>query len=262
MAFISFWLVYPNLQETLQKSSLFADTTNRNKTSKQIITDPVVCKILSAYTIWANNSTAMNELMVLYLWTDRKNGGFELDPNEIGLFLGSSTILIVLFQKSLASFIIKKLGLATTTKVTTFLAIPILLLGPFASFLNQTQLAKWLVLRLIQMSWITVNIISFTAISCMSNNSVVPGERGRMNGLFMTSASLAKAFAPLLIGFTFANTVKSGMIFPLNYSFSFYLLALIEVLMWAICSRLPVSLNHPKEKQGFQYIEFKTFSKA
>ncbi|CAG9315584.1 unnamed protein product [Blepharisma stoltei] len=256
IAFLSFWLVYPNLEETLQKTELIGGSSISNtRTSKQIITDPVVCKILSAYTIWANNSTAMNELMVLYLWTDIKYGGFELNPKEIGLFLGASTILIAIFQKNIASFMIKKYGLVRTAKITTFLAIPILLLAPLASLLNRDLVFRWVVLALIQMTWITVNIISFTAISCMSNNSVISQERGRMNGLFMTSASLAKSIAPLLIGFTFTSTVKDGLFFPLNYSFSFYLIAAIEVVMWNICKWLPVSLNQSKEKQGFQLMK-------
>ncbi|CAG9332114.1 unnamed protein product [Blepharisma stoltei] len=264
MGLCAFLMVYPFLEETLDKSDMKDSLIGQEGRSfMQIAADPLVSKVLGVYTILSNNSTAMHELVSLYLYADIVNGGFSMDPDEIGLLLAASAISLVFFQKLIFSSFISRYGLVKTSNMTTFLAVPILLIIPISSWFRNTTLLKWFILALFNIIWITVNFISFTSVSCMSNNSVVNKERGRMNGLFMTVGSLARSIAPLLFGWTFATTVESGWIFPFNYAFSFYLLAAGSVAMWIICKMIPESLNGPKVEESIaHYTQMSIINKA
>lgn len=125
MAVVALILVYPYLEETLDKSEKNDMLLiNEKRSMKQIAFDPLVSKVLIVYTILAQNSTAMHELISLYLYAHIKNGGFEMDPSEIGTVLAVSSILIIFFQRFIFTSISKKYGLVGTSNITTFLAIP------------------------------------------------------------------------------------------------------------------------------------------
>lgn len=79
----------------------------------------------------------------------------------------------------------------------------------------------------------------------IANNAVLNKERGRMNGIFMTSGCFTRAIAPLFFGFSFAKTVENDWYFPFNYAFSFYVMAFWAATASYVSKGVPSFLNKP-----------------
>lgn len=82
----------------------------------------------------------------------------------------------------------------------------------------------------------------------VANNSVIPKERGRLNGLYQTGSATARAISPIIFGSTFALTVENEWAYPFNFAFSFYLMAIFATIGWYLSKNIPPSLDKPKEE--------------
>ncbi|CAG9322024.1 unnamed protein product [Blepharisma stoltei] len=242
-------MIYLTLWETLDKSHNRLSLINENNRSFwQIAKDPICLKPLSAYACFSSNSTGFHEIVTLWFWANINSGGFEMNPNEIGLILGVGSCLVLFIQKPVHNFICGKLGMVKTLHACLLLQIPSLMIFPLASALNKDNTIKWVMLCSMCAWWYLVLNIGFTAQVIIANNSIVAKERGRMNGISMTVGAMVRAFAPLVYGFIFSKTVESSWIFPFNYAASFYIMALLACLAYYSSRNIPSFLNSPIEE--------------
>ena len=74
----------------------------------------------------------------------------------------------------------------------------------------------------------------FINVALATNNAVDASHRGTLNGISMTTDSLAKAAGPPFFAVVFAWSINYPHPFPFDYQLMFYLMAmLMAVLVWA-----------------------------
>ena len=239
---ISFFL----LEETLH--------TNEDQNKKEsesslwsIATDGTVSMILGIYILVSVNSTGFQEVISLWSWAKKENGGFEFSTERIGTVLGIGSFLLLFVQKKFHSYLVSKLGMLKLTNFSSGLMIPIFLLIPLGSFFRYSETLSWVAMMVSTVGFLLLNFFTLTGIIVLSNNAVVRKERGRLNGIFMTAGSLARAVSPLIFGNVFALTAESDWVYPFNFAFSFYLMAFFALCLWRLSLLLPFSITHKKE---------------
>ena len=62
------------------------------------------------------------------------------------------------------------------------------------------------------------------------NNSCDGSQRGSVNGLAMTLASVTKAIGPIIFSVLFAWSVTNDLSFPLSHHFTFFIIAILYAL--------------------------------
>jgi MFS family permease len=205
-----------------------------------------ICSMVCMYSIHVFCNTGFVETYPLWCWSSKDKGGLSFDPQEIGGTLTISYIAMICVQSVLYSRMVKWLGLIGVIKASSIAMIPVLLGFPFIGVLRETQwmLKAALVIGCLLYYLLGFNI--FTSIFVLTNNSVLQGDRAKVNGCQMAIGYIVKGFTPLLIGNLFAFTSQNGGFFPFDYHFVFTLLAVGMGIEALLAQRLPKSLEMPK----------------
>ncbi|CAN0428093.1 unnamed protein product, partial [Laminaria digitata] len=69
----------------------------------------------------------------------------------------------------------------------------------------------------------------FIGLSLAVNNATGPDRRGELNGINMTSSSLARSLSPVIFSALFAYSIDGDHIFPFDYHLAFYCNAFIRL---------------------------------
>ena len=173
------------------------------------------------------NYTSFQEIITLLAWS--KSGGLELSTNGLGYLLGGSNLFLLFFQKWVYLFLAKKYG-NYLLSIYCLIVLPIITTVLPATSLISSIYLKYSALFLLCIAWYLIEFLVFTAILVLLNNSVPRSELGKLNGFAMSLNCIARMLAPASMGATFALFIKSWLPQPLNYSFSFYILAGIELV--------------------------------
>ncbi|XP_019646034.1 PREDICTED: uncharacterized protein LOC109486607 [Branchiostoma belcheri] len=80
----------------------------------------------------------------------------------------------------------------------------------------------------------------------MIGNAGVQSNRGTVNGIAQTLAALSRLVGPAVSANLFAWTTDNGLPWPLDHHLSFYLVAVLCVLVAVLCASLPASSNLPR----------------
>ncbi|EDQ86692.1 uncharacterized protein MONBRDRAFT_28003 [Monosiga brevicollis MX1] len=89
----------------------------------------------------------------------------------------------------------------------------------------------------------TCSTLAFTATFALVNNTVARKDRGLQNGIGQTYASLARSLGPVAAGAIYAWTASSGLGWPLNYSFCWYMISIMCVSCHLVSRRLPKKVD-------------------
>ena len=246
VAVVTTVLVVFTLDETLKTDQ--QKTSQDSRTIWDIAKEPVVLKILVVYFLLCVNSTAYHELISLWCWARKEHGGFEFRTEDIGITLGISSTFLLLFQKRIHSYFVGKYGVLKFEQYTIGISVPVLLAIPLGTFLRYSATFSWVAVIACSICWWLNNFFCMSAMIVLSNNCVVAKERGRLNGIFLTVGSFARSISPVVFGNVFALTTESGYSYPINFAFSFNLMALIAFIGSRIVQKLPPQLDYPKEK--------------
>lgn len=137
------------------------------------------------------------------------DGGFSLSTKTIGIILSSQGILQMIAQIIIFPFVSERYGSLTTFRIAV-LSYPLLyILIPYLALVPHSLRYPCIVLVLV---WkVTAQSFSFPSQSIMLANSA-PSKRvlGTLNGIAMSSASLARALGPTFIGFVHATGRHMG----------------------------------------------------
>ncbi|KAI8519480.1 hypothetical protein Bbelb_027370 [Branchiostoma belcheri] len=90
---------------------------------------------------------------------------------------------------------------------------------------------------------------SFLAAIVMVGNAGVQSNRGTVNGIAQTLAALSRLVGPAVSANLFAWTTDNGLPWPLDHHLSFYLVAVLCLLLAVLCASLPASSNLPRAVQ-------------
>ena len=69
-----------------------------------------------------------------------------------------------------------------------------------------------------------------------------------MAGIYITANSVSKALSPLFVGGVFVETANSGLIYPMNFAFTFNFMAVILFVMHVIKSFYHKEFTDPRGK--------------
>ncbi|XP_019646347.1 PREDICTED: probable peptide/nitrate transporter At3g43790 isoform X1 [Branchiostoma belcheri] len=87
---------------------------------------------------------------------------------------------------------------------------------------------------------------SYLAVIVMVGNAGVQSNRGTVNGIAQTLAALSRLVGPAVSANLFAWTTDNGLPWPLDHHLSFYLVAVLCILVAVLCASLPASSNLPR----------------
>ncbi|KAI8493792.1 hypothetical protein Bbelb_281390 [Branchiostoma belcheri] len=87
---------------------------------------------------------------------------------------------------------------------------------------------------------------SFLASMVLVGNSGVQSNRGTINSIAQTMASLLKLLGPAVSANLFAWTSDNGLPWPLDHHLVFYVAAVLCLLMAVLCASLTASINNPR----------------
>ena len=241
---IGFPLCYFFLSETKSQTSLIDHGEPRNYL--ELMKDPLVFQVIFMYCTCSFIGTGFSELMVLLIWADKSDGGFELGPDEIGVITASTSVLMVFYIRWFYAKYTEKLGVTTGIKLSLLIFVPVMFGFPIISLFRYENVLKWISLIVSCLACYTLDFISIASSLVMLNNTVYSHERGKIHGISMSLGNLSRGFSPPILGITFASTAGSGRPYPLNFAFSFILLAIFIFIVYIIARRLNKSLDHSK----------------
>lgn len=112
--------------------------------------------------------------------------------------------------------------------------------------------AAFAMLLVAYITWAGGQILAFSAIMVLINNSCRAQYRGIVNGLGQSLANLARMTAPTLGGVVFAWSEQNGLRWPLDFHFVFHLLGVLHVFLLLLSLLLPPAINEkmPERSQA------------
>ena len=69
----------------------------------------------------------------------------------------------------------------------------------------------------------------YIGVSLAINNATGPDRRGELNGIVMTTSSVARSLSPVLASALFAFSIDGNHPFPFDYHLAFYCIALVRL---------------------------------
>ena len=247
VGFVSLILCGLYLPETRAENLLIEKEESRS--FSQLFKDPVVVTMIIMSCINSFASTSFSELMALLSWANLEDGGLELAPNEIGVFSVISTLLMASYIKALYPRVVAKLGLTTALNTLLLSYAPIIFILPTITLLRYNTIAMWITLISYCTICFSFEYMNATSIIIMMNNAVSANERGKTNGAAIALGNLSRGISPPIFGAVFAATTKSGLSYPMNYSFSFILLSGFIIISYLFSRSLPKHLDAEKEQE-------------
>lgn len=130
-------------------------------------------------------------------------GGLSFQEANIGKILSGAGILFAFSQYTLFSTLVHAFGEYKCLTIGSIFGIQPTLLIPFSLLLGASSSLSWSVFLLLATVMAVVKLFGmlfFASMSLALNHTVPTSQRGAMNGLVVTGASLARSIAPTFAG--------------------------------------------------------------
>ncbi|KAJ1566578.1 hypothetical protein HK405_009260 [Cladochytrium tenue] len=214
---------------------------------------------VAAYATISFLNIIFDETFSIWSVTPPRDGGLGFTSLDIGTSLslmGCATLFIQLVVYPTLSRWYSPLALFRTA-VTIY---PVVYLGfpCISTFVvgaeDDGAGARWLTwpaLLANLMSRHFCNVLGFTSVMIMINNSADRNSLGLVNGVGQTSAALVRSIGPALGGTMWAWSLTNGREFPLNYWFVFVFLSGVSCVAAVGSQFLPEALNTPQQSSRF-----------
>ncbi|CAM9579188.1 unnamed protein product [Ectocarpus fasciculatus] len=201
----------------------------------QLLRERRTRNVMFVYAVFSFVTIGNRELYPLWALSTVASGGLDWNSKQIGQALSVCGMFMLFFQLLVYPRLSKRIGVTRSQRWACFVSIPVFLVFPTLSHLRGTEgtlVAASLVLLFLTNA--VANTV-FINVALATNNAVEPSRRGTLNGLSMTTGSLAKAAGPMFFSSIFAWSIDGRRRpFPLDYHLAFYLLALgMVVVSWA-----------------------------
>ncbi|EFJ24565.1 hypothetical protein SELMODRAFT_101350 [Selaginella moellendorffii] len=243
------------LPETLHKHEVFANDGKAGAYDPKeslLRNFPLISSIL-VYCIWAFHDIAFSETFSLWAVSPKRTGGLGWTSTDVGQALALSGLALLFFQLVIFPSLTRLFGPILLTRAVTALSIPLLVLLPSLTSLEDTWLRVVVTVIAILKCCLGVSILS------MIHGTVwlrvcISTQRGAANGLSLSVVSLFRALGPAVGGsvFAFAQTRPHASILPGDQLLFFFLgaTAFISVLS-TFPPFLPQSTNKPIIEDDF-----------
>jgi hypothetical protein len=186
--------------------------------------------------------------------TDKEDGGFNFNSHHIGIVImvsGAVSMVVQYFGLHTTSY-----GILGTFQIGTKLFGFTCFLMPLLSYFNnENNFTVWfaIILGLTMMS--ISSIASMISVFTLINNSCYSYQRGTVNGIGQTFASIGRLFGPYFGSLIFAWSESNHMNWPFNYYFLWYVIGILALLLSSFSYLLPRTIQRrkrePKELRYF-----------
>ena len=227
------------------------ETTGGPNTYMTLLGDNTVLLMILIYSLTAGVNAGMNDLLPVWSWAKKKDGGLELSIQTIGYTIATANTVIAVIQAFTFVRLTKAKGYLWTFYCNSLCFIPLSLLVPLSYYLLDSPVLFWAYFLTTFSFWCLFCQQIFTVEYLLINNSVMRKQRGKVNGLSMTFSSLFRSATSPIFTILFAVTATRGMAYPLNFTCAFSLTALVIALSYLLALRLPKSIERSRDYQVY-----------
>ena len=214
--------------------------------------------VLQSCTVYAVHSFCaiwLNEIFPLWCIASVDSGGLGLDLDEVGSILSASGIAVLVYQVFLFSWISSLLSRTRLMSICMIIqCFTTLTLSNIKLADGTSTCSESVCIYLVGVVYVAHQICTlsaFTTVFILINNSSAACNRGTVQGVAMTVASVTKALGPIVGSSLLAWSLTSGRIMNpiiLGHRFSFTLVALLWLCSGVVqFARLDTRLNSPLE---------------
>ena len=222
------------------------DTRTLQKTpTEEVLFTPETTIAVACYALLAAIAIGYDELIPVYLKTDRDMGGCGFSPSDIGLLLIAGGVTLLIFQLTLYTRICDALGAVRAFRFGVSLFAGISILAPFASLApNDTML--WIIALTSQCVKICALGIGFVSITIVVNNSCEDAVKARVNAISGSTSAFARVVSPVVCGWMFSMSMRLQDVVPFHQVAPFVFISVVTLGLRVASERLPLSLDASK----------------
>ena len=190
------------------------------------------------------------EIFPIWVVTRKSDGGFGFNSQMIGLCTMISGPISIMGQLVLYPTLVDNLGLIRTYKLSCQLYAVTALLLPCVSLTNSLNAPLFTstlvilglsILSTTQM-WVLISVFSFI------NNSCYSYQRATVNSIGQTFAAMGRMCGPYVGSMVFAWSETNGLSWPLDYAFTWYLVAILSIWSGSLVNQFPRSIQRRKRE--------------
>jgi MFS family permease len=180
------------------------------------------------------------EIFPLWLVISREEGGFGFSSSQIGLIITLTGPVNIISQLFIYPTLVEKYGPLQVFRIGIMIYIVCSSLLPLCTLgiLREMKLLSTILVILGNSVLTSVAGWCFICIFVFINNSCYSHQRGKVNGLGQSCASLGRLVGPICGSSIFAWTTTHNH-WPFNYGFIWYTISLSAICLWKLASRLP-----------------------
>ena len=187
---------------------------------------------LILYALVAGCSIVFDEVLPLWCVAPVSHGGLGFSTADIGVLLTVAGIALFIFQLYMMPCLLHRNSPTRLFKQTTFSSAVCYMLLPLVARAPSPAL-RWTMLIVLVVLMRCVQGMAFMNIFVMINNSMLAGERARVQALALNGAAGLRTICPVLGATLFAWSLTNGLSVPgLEAAFIFVLSTLISVAAW------------------------------
>jgi hypothetical protein len=195
-----------------------------------------------------------SEIFPLWVVTAKADGGLGFSSNNIGSAIMAAGVVTILLQLFVYPAVVKTAGLVRTYRYGCHLFAVVVVVMPLISALNtgggggeESLFTFFLVVSALTLMG-TATMFTLISVFVLINNSCYSHERATVNGIGQTFAALGRLTGPYLGSVVFAWSENNGQLWPFNYFFVWYLLAIVAVINARISVLLPRSIERRRRE--------------
>ena len=168
---------------------------------------------------WMFSFVSMCADVLFPLFCMSQTGGLGLTEASIGKILSGAGLLFALSQYTIFSTLIHHYGEYTCLTIGSVLGIQPSTFIPLSLLLGTSSESSWMLFALLSIIMAICKLFGllyFTSLALTLNKTVPSSQRGTMNGLVVSGASLTRAIAPTFAG-ALSSFCYSSSAFPSEY---------------------------------------------
>lgn len=188
-----------------------------------------------------------DEVFAFWAILPPSSGGVSFTTLQVGTTHAISGVAAILMQLVGYVPLDKAIGSRNSLTIATASIAPIYALAPLANHWATQKASLWAYISFITIFKAASGTVAFAAVNLLVSNAASSQTSAAVNGMSASTASVARMFAPVLMGSIFAATSNASVGWPIDYNFVFYFLGIICLAIAAGSNwGLPMSIDKRK----------------
>ena len=181
-------------------------------------------------------------------------GGYGFSPARIGAIGSIAGFIVVVVNLVLVPRLLKKIGPVYSFRLAAIVYLPTVMFMPLLSLLapyneNTAMLVLFFALFVVNILWRVMALNTmFTSVFVLINNSVMPENRGRLNGFGQSLVAVTRCIGPTLGSSLFSWSLTNELSFPFNIYFTFIVMFVLHLFNIVQSWLLPRATDKPKNE--------------